>query len=240
MIVDIFNSKAKKIAVLIDPDKTSPERAVSLVKKAEQIASFVLVGGSLIKSDLDATVQTIKAHTSLPVLLFPGHYSHISKFADGILLLSLISGRNPDYLIGHQMIAAPYIKQYGLEVISTGYMLIESGITTSVEYMSNTRPIPFDKSDIAVSTALAGQMMGCKAVYLEAGSGAARPVSTMMIDKVRQNIDIPIIVGGGITTPDAMDKAFKAGADIVVIGTILEREPSILNDFAKVLTQFNN
>lgn len=240
MIQERLSTKTKKIAVLIDPDKTSPERAVALVKKAEQIASFVLVGGSLVRADLDATIQIIKDNTALPVLLFPGHFSHISPLADGILLLSLLSGRNPDYLIGHQMIAAPFIKQYGLEVVPTGYILVESGITTSVEYMSNTRPIPFDKNDIAVSTALAGQMMGCKAIYLEAGSGAARPVSTSMIDKVRQNIDITLIVGGGITTPDAMEKAFKAGADIVVIGTILEREPAILDQFAKVLKIFNS
>ena len=237
-IYDNFNDKKrKKLAVLIDPDKPSDAQILSMVEKANAAdVDFFFVGGSLLVTDsLDHCIRLIKEHSKIPVLIFPGNSLQISKYCDGFLLLSLISGRNPEMLIGRHVIAAPYLKLYGNEIIPTGYMLIDSGKATSVTYMSDTTPIPHDKDDIAVCTALAGEMLGLKLIYLEAGSGAAMPVSTSMISKVRQMVGLPLIVGGGIRTPEMAAEAAKAGADVIVIGTAFEKEPELLNRFAEAI-----
>ena len=237
-IYDKFNDKTrKKIAVLIDPDKPSDAQILSMVEKANAAdVDFIFVGGSLLVTDsLEHCIKLIKEHSKIPVLIFPGNSLQISKYCDGFLLLSLISGRNAEMLIGRHVVSAPYLRLYGNEIIPTGYMLIDSGKATSVTYMSDTTPIPHDKDDIAMCTALAGEMLGLKLIYLEAGSGAIMPVSTSMISKVKQMIKIPLIVGGGIRTPEIAAEAAKAGADIVVIGTAFEKEPELLMKFAEAI-----
>lgn len=237
-IYDKFQDKTrKKLAVLVDPDKPSDAQILSIVEKANAAdVDFFFVGGSLLVTDsLDHCIKIIKEHSNTPVLIFPGNSLQISKYCDGFLLLSLISGRNPEMLIGRHVIAAPYLKLYGNEIIPTGYMLIDSGKATSVSYMSDTTPIPHDKDDIAMCTAIAGEMLGLKLIYLEAGSGALMPVSTSMISKVSQMINIPLIVGGGIKTPEMAADAVKAGADIIVIGTAFEKEPEMLKKFAEAI-----
>ena len=237
-IYDKFQDKTrKKLAVLIDPDKPTDAQILSMVKKANAAdVDFFFVGGSLLVTDsLDHCIKLIKEHSNIPVLIFPGNSLQISKYCDGFLLLSLISGRNPEMLIGRHVIAAPYLKLYGNEIIPTGYMLIDSGKATSVTYMSDTTPIPHDKDDIAMCTAIAGEMLGLKLIYLEAGSGALMPVSTSMISKVSQMINIPLIVGGGIKTPEMAAEAVKAGADVIVIGTAFEKEPELLQQFAEAI-----
>ena len=240
-IYDKFQDKTRKrLAVLIDPDKPSDAQMLSIIEKANAAdVDFFFVGGSLLVTDsLDHCIKLIKANSNIPVLIFPGNSLQISKYCDGFLLLSLISGRNPEMLIGRHVIAAPYLKLYGNEIIPTGYMLIDSGKATSVTYMSDTTPIPHDKDDIAMCTAIAGEMLGLKLIYLEAGSGAMTPVSTSMISKVSQMINIPLIVGGGIKTPEMAAEAVKAGADVIVIGTAFEKEPELLNEFAKTIHEF--
>ena len=172
---------------------------------------------------MDDTVAILKDSTDLPVILFPGNVLQISPRADGILLLSLISGRNPEFLIGNHVIAAPVLRKTNLEIVATGYILVENGRTTSVEYMSNTKPIPADKIDLAVATAMAGEMLGHKLIYLEAGSGAVENVNTGMIREVRSQISIPLIVGGGIHTAEQIRETYKAGADIIVVGSAIEQ-----------------
>lgn len=237
-IYDKFLDKTRKrLAVLIDPDKPSDAQMLAIIEKANAAdVDFFFVGGSLLVTDsLDHCIKLIKANSNIPVLIFPGNSLQISKYCDGFLLLSLISGRNPEMLIGRHVIAAPYLKLYGNEIIPTGYMLIDSGKATSVSYMSDTTPIPHDKDDIAMCTAIAGEMLGLKLIYLEAGSGALMPVSTSMITKVSQMIKVPLIVGGGIKTPEMAADAVKAGADIIVIGTAFEKEPDMLKKFAEAI-----
>lgn len=237
-IYDKFTDRSrKKLAVLIDPDKPTDAQIISIVEKAKAAdVDFFFVGGSLLVTDsLDHCIKLIKANCDIPVLIFPGNSLQISKYCDGFLLLSLISGRNAEMLIGRHVIAAPYLKLYGNEIIPTGYMLIDSGKATSVSYMSDTTPIPHDKDDIALCTAIAGEMLGLKLIYLEAGSGALIPVSTSMISKVSQMIKIPLIVGGGIKTPEMAAEAVKAGADVIVIGTAFEKEPELLKRFADAI-----
>lgn len=188
---------------------------------------YVLVGGSMVSDTTTAIIQTIRKYVSVPILLFPGNASQLSPAADAIMYLSLISGRNPEYLIGQHVQSAIQVYQQQIPVIPVGYMLIESGGPTSVQYISNTQPIPRSKNDIAIATALAGQYLGQKAIYLEGGSGALHAVPTDMIRAVKAHISIPLIVGGGIKTPDAMADAFNAGADVVVIGNVLEENPSL-------------
>ena len=237
-IYDKFQDKSrKKLAVLIDPDKPTDTQILSIVEDAKAAdVDFFFVGGSLLVTDsLDHCIKLIKANCDIPVLIFPGNSLQISKYCDGFLLLSLISGRNPEMLIGRHVIAAPYLKLYGNEIIPTGYMLIDSGKATSVSYMSDTTPIPHDKDDIAMCTAIAGEMLGLKLIYLEAGSGATIPVSTSMISKVKKMIQIPLIVGGGIKTPEMAEEAVRAGADVIVIGTAFEKEPDLLKKFADAI-----
>ena len=222
----LSDTSKKKFAVLIDPDKPTDEQIIKIVEQSvEADVDFFFVGGSLLTTDsLDHCIKLIKKHCDIPVLIFPGNSLQISKWCDGFLLLSLISGRNSEMLIGRHVIAAPYLKLYGNEIIPTGYMLIDGGCPTSVSYMSNTTPIPHDKADIAMCTALAGEMLGLKVIYMDAGSGATMPISNEMIDKVKRTISIPLIVGGGIKTPEKAAEMAKAGADIIVVGNTWKKE----------------
>ena len=223
-------SGKKQFAVLVDPDKADDAKAIELAKVAEACGvDYVFVGGSLLTNgNLSNCIEKIKSNCKIPVLLFPGNIMQIDKKADAILLLSLISGRNPDLLIGKHVIAAPILRENNLETIATGYMLIESGNFTTVQYMSNTRPIPADKNEIAVCTAMAGEMLGLKTIYMDAGSGALNPVSEKMIESVRKNVSIPIIIGGGVKTAERAVATCKAGADIVVVGNSIEKDHSLI------------
>ncbi len=230
----------KQIALLLDPDKVLNHQVELIARNAaEANIDYIFVGGSLlVNNELDACIKTIKANCSIPVVLFPGNTMQMSWKADAILFLSLISGRNSEMLIGRHVIAAPYLKMSPLEVISCGYMLIESGKTTAVQYMSNTMPIPSDKLDIAICTALAGEMLGLKLIYLEAGSGAQHSVPVSMIESVKQSLSIPLIVGGGINTPEKAYEVLKAGADIIVIGNAFEKNPDLINEMAQTVHNF--
>lgn len=231
------SSGQKHIVPLIDPDKTDRQKAGEIGEIAQSLGiPLLLVGGSLItQGNVESTVQEIKKEFSGAVVLFPGHSVQVCEAADGILFLSLISGRNPELLIGQQVVAAPIIKKAGLECIPTGYMLIESGKTTSAAYMSQTVPIPYQKDEIAACTALAGEMLGLKCIYLEAGSGAETPVSASMIKAVKEAISIPLIVGGGIRTEEDARKAAEAGADILIVGNLLEKTPDALQNLISAI-----
>ncbi len=231
--------KGKKVfALLIDPDKHNTKSLSKLIKAANTNPGpdIILIGGSIVFNNIDKTVKTVKSLTSKPVYLFPGSVLQVSEFADGIMLISLISGRNPEFLIGNHVLAAPKIKKAGIDVMPTGYILVNSGADTSVSYMSNTTPIPYDKPDIAVATAMAGEMLGLQAIYLEAGSGAKKAVSVKMISEVKKSIKIPLIVGGGIKTTQQLANVLKAGADMVVIGTAIETKPEQITEFAKIVS----
>ena len=220
----------KQFAVLIDPDKTGGNELIDLIDIAVKAKTdFFFVGGSLLTNNsLDNCVQTIKKNSSIPVVLFPGNTMQINQHADAILFLSLISGRNPEMLIGKHVIAAPFLKNSPLEIVSTAYMLIESGKPTAVSYMSNTTPIPHDKNDIAICTAIAGEMLGFKLVFMDGGSGAEKPICAKMISEVSKNISVPLIVGGGIKTPEKALENCQAGADIIVVGNSIEEDRSLL------------
>jgi len=221
----------KGVALLIDPDKMRDEKSVKelaeLIRHTE--ISAVLVGGSLMVSDhFRQCVSWAKQHIEKPIVIFPGSPEQISEEADAILLLSLISGRNPELLIGNHVQAAPRLAKSKLEIISTGYMLIDCGKSTTASYISQTFPIPYNKPEIAAVTAMAGEMIGMKCMYLDGGSGAVQPVSTAMIKAVRDAVETPIIVGGGIRHEDQVREAFLAGADLVVVGTAIEENPEML------------
>ena len=231
----------KSLAVLLDPDKVEDENFDDfLYVCVENKVDFFLVGGSLItKNIMGEMIETIHQKTNIPVIIFPGNSLHIEPSADAILLLSLISGRNPDFLIGQHVIAAPLLKKSGLEVLPTGYILVDSGRQTTVSYISNTTPIPHDKPDVAACTAMAGEMLGLKLIYLDGGSGAMYPVSPKMIRRVRDNIEVPIIVGGGINSVEKAQAALEAGADVIVIGNAFEKKPSLLPKIAEAIHSFN-
>jgi len=227
--------KKKLFALLIDPDKSDLKHLSKLIPVANSCdVSMLLIGGSLVNADVSEFITQIKKITKLPVVLFPGNAMQFSGNADAILLLSLISGRNPDFLIGNHILVAGAIKRSGIEVIPTGYILIDGGASTSVQYMSNTMPIPASKIDIAVATALAGEQLGMKLIYLEAGSGAKNPVPIEMITAVKKEIAVPLIVGGGLRSPKQVQAAWNAGADIVVVGNALENDIENLPSMAKL------
>ncbi|MET3027136.1 geranylgeranylglyceryl/heptaprenylglyceryl phosphate synthase [Flavobacterium sp. UW10123] len=223
-ILEAKSNGQKLLAVLLDPDKIVLENINRLIEKINQSpATHIFVGGSIVQNNiLEELISELKQKTNLPVILFPGDPSQISPQADGILFLSLLSGRNPDYLIEYQVQAAPILKKTNLEVISTGYILIESGNETAVARVSKTKPLSRENLDLVLATAQAGEMLGNQLIYLEAGSGAKQPVPTEMIELVSQNIQIPVIVGGGIVDLHGIQKAYNAGADLVVIGTAFE------------------
>ncbi|MBN1417029.1 MAG: geranylgeranylglyceryl/heptaprenylglyceryl phosphate synthase [Bacteroidales bacterium] len=235
----LLSSLAKKFALLIDPDNQTENSLVKILSFANTTGiDFIMVGGSLVSNPIDQTVEIIKNTTTIPVVLFPGSLLQLSEKADAILLLALISGRNPDYLIGNHVLAAHFLKKSGLEIIPTGYILIDGKSVSSVEYISNTRPIPIEKADIVVATALAGEMLGHKMIYLEAGSGADRRVSERVVAEVKKNIRVPLMVGGGIRTPEDALNLYKAGADIIVVGSAAEDDPEILKQLVAVKNKF--
>lgn len=245
-ILDILKDRhrvgKKSIAVLIDPDKVEdPASLTRLLNLAsENCVDFILVGGSLITTtNLSEVIRQIKEAVNIPVVLFPGNSMQIDPGADAILFLSLISGRNPDLLIGQHVIAAPILKNNRIEVMSTGYMLINSGRITSVAYISNTTPIPDDKYSLAACTALAGTMLGLQLIYMDAGSGAEKEISPKMISTVRKSIDAPLIVGGGINTTAKAIAALQAGADMIVIGNALEKNPDLLIEISDKVYDWN-
>ncbi|AYB30747.1 geranylgeranylglyceryl/heptaprenylglyceryl phosphate synthase [Chryseolinea soli] len=232
----------KSIAVLVDPDKAEdPARLLQLVNLAsENCIDFFFVGGSLVTtSNLAEVVKVIKENVTIPVVLFPGNSMQVEPTADALLFLSLISGRNPELLIGQHVVAAPIIRNTKLEVIPTGYVLINSGRITSVAYISNTTPIPDDKYSLAACTALAGEMLGLQSIYLDAGSGAEKEISAKMIATVRKSVSVPLIVGGGINTSQKAFNALEAGADMIVIGNALEKNPNLLMEISDKVYEWN-
>lgn len=232
----------KSLAVLFDPDKISDVRKIirQINLCIENKVELIFVGGSLITNNsFSKIVSVIKSNCDIPVVLFPGNHIQIDSNADALLLLSLISGRNPDFLIGQHVLAAPILKKSNLEIISTGYMLVNSGPQTSVSYMSNTTPIPADKPAIAACTAMAGEMLGLKCIYLDAGSGAKDPVPQRVISTVKRAVDTPLIVGGGINSLGRANLALEAGADILVIGNGVENDNQLLIQISERINTIN-
>ena len=233
------NKKANKksFALLIDPDKQDAKQLVSIIEKAEKAKTdYFFVGGSLLTHDsLDACLRTLKAHANIPVILFPGNAMQVNEKADAILFLSLISGRNAEMLIGKQVITAPILKQSSLEVLPTGYMLIDSGKPTTVSYMSNTTPIPADKDAVAACTAMAGEMLGLQLIFMDGGSGAKKPISEQMITAVSKSVDAPLIIGGGISNGEKAIANCKAGADILVVGNAIEKDENLIAEIANAV-----
>ena len=227
----------RQFAVLADPDKLSDVQAVALAERCNAAGvDYIFTGGSLVMQHrMEEMVTVIRSHTNIPVVLFPGNVLQVTDNANAILFLSLISGRNPEMLIGRHVEAAPMLRQSGLEVIPTGYMLVESGALTTALYMSGTIPVPRTKPDVAACTALAGQMLGLQAIYLDAGSGALHPVPPEMIAAVKAQVAIPVIVGGGIRTPQECAVACNAGADIIVVGNAIEYAPERIAEFSAIV-----
>lgn len=230
----------KKLVVLFDPDKMrlgNLGRALDLAVDCG--VDYFFIGGSLVVNNmLDEVLTDIRKRCPIPLILFPGNSFQLSYRADALLFLSLISGRNAELLIGQHVISAPFLKMSPLEIISTGYMLVDGGVQTAVQYMSNTYPIPAHKDDIAVCTALAGEMLGMKLIYLDAGSGAKHPVSETMIEAVGKAVEIPLITGGGIRTPDKVAANLSAGADLVVVGNAIEKDPGLIREMAAAVKDF--
>ncbi len=229
--------RKKSFAVLIDPDKVGDAHTQQYISLAVDAGvDYFFVGGSLVVSSyLDECVQLIKSTCDIPVVLFPGSPSQVSKYADALLYLSLISGRNPELLIGQHVISAPAVKKSGLEIMPTGYMVVDAGAPTTVSYISNAAPIPADKNEIAMCTAMAGEMLGMKLIYMDAGSGARIPISETMISKVAACIDVPLIIGGGITSPEKAYLNCKAGADVIVVGNAIEKDASLIKEMASAV-----
>jgi len=227
----------KSFALLIDPDKQDKLELISIIKKAEQAKTdYFFVGGSLLTHDsLDSCLSTLKENSDIPVVLFPGNTMQVNDKADGILFLSLISGRNAEMLIGRQVITAPILKQSSLEVLPTGYMLIDSGKPTTVSYMSNTTPIPAEKNSVAACTAIAGEMLGLKIIFMDGGSGAQNPISEEMITTVSKSVDTPLIIGGGISSGEKAAANCKAGADIIVVGNAIEKNENLIIEIANAV-----
>lgn len=227
----------KSFGVLIDPDKVNQGKLENLIRLAMAAkVDYFLVGGSLVISNyLDECVQFIKQNCSIPVLLFPGSSAQVTRYADALLYLSLISGRNPELLIGQHVVSAPAIKMSGLEIMSTGYMVIDGGAPTTVSYISNAAPLPADKDEIAMCTAMAGEMLGMKLIYMDAGSGAKKAITESMIEQVSKNIEVPLIIGGGITDPEKAYLNCKAGADIIIVGNAIEKDESLIREMASAV-----
>ena len=225
------------IAVLIDPDKANEGQIASLTSNPSfEEVDLVFVGGSLVTDgNMRTCLQHLKQRTKKPLIIFPGSPNQIDNTADAIFLLSLISGRNADLLIGRHVESSFKLKRSELEILSTGYMLIDGGRPTTVSYMSNTSPIPAQKDDIAVCTAIAGEYLGLRQIFMDAGSGAHTPISTSMIEAVSGAIDIPLIVGGGIRTPEKVRQNAEAGADLIVVGDAIEKNPEILTDMVAAI-----
>lgn len=224
----------KSFAVLIDPDKVNKQLLDDLVERSVQAkVDYFLVGGSLVISNhLDDCVKHIRQLCQIPVILFPGSPSQVSKYADALLYLSLVSGRNPELLIGQHVVSAPFVKQSGLEIMPTGYIVVDGGAPTTVSYISNASPVPADKNEIAMCTAMAAEMLGMKLIYMDAGSGAKRPITESMIRSVAEQIEVPLIIGGGIVDPEKAYLNCKAGADVIVVGNAIEKDQSLIREMA--------
>lgn len=237
-----LTNNEKSFAVLIDPDKIKTQEISHLASLLIQSqVDYLLVGGSLMVSDhLDNVVEVMKKETGLPIILFPGSPAQITPQADALLYLSLISGRNPDLLIGQHVQSVATVRQSGLEILPTGYMLIDGGTPTTVSYISNTWPIPHNKPDIALCTALAGEMLGLKLIYMDAGSGANTAISNEMIQTVSQSLQIPLIVGGGIRNPEAAAEKATAGANLIVVGNAIEKDPGLIREMAQAVHSTRN
>ncbi len=233
--------KIKKLAILIDPDRMRLDRLERVVENAVIAnADYFFLGGSLIIDNrMEYCIEAIRASSKKPIILFPSSPTQINAKADAILFLSLISGRNPDYLIGQHVIAAPVLRKTSLEVLPTGYMLVDGGTQTTASYISNTTPLPAHKDEIALCTALAGEYLGLKLLYLDAGSGAKNAVPTTMIEMINLNIKIPIIIGGGIRTPQQAHASAQAGADIIVVGNIFEKNPELVIEMTDAVHNLN-
>lgn len=224
----------KSFAVLIDPDKVNNSNIGRLIELSVSAkVDYFLVGGSLVISTyLDECLQLIKKSCSIPTVLFPGSPSQVSKYADALLYLSLISGRNAELLIGQHVVSATFVKKSGLEIMPTGYMVVDGGAPTTVSYISNASPLPADKNEIAMCTAMAGEMLGMKLIYMDAGSGAKRAITESMIERVADSISVPLIVGGGIIEPEKAYLNCKAGADVIVVGNAIEKDASLIKEMA--------
>jgi phosphoglycerol geranylgeranyltransferase len=233
-ILEARHHGKRMLSVLIDPDKVNELHLDRICHNCNEAGvDFFFVGGSLLTSgDLAHTIQGIKNRSTIPVVIFPGNHQQVDEHADAILLLSLISGRNPDLLIGQHILAAQRLKAAEIEIMPTGYLLIDGGNMTTVQYVSGTAPIPVDRPEIAATTALAGEQLGMKLIFTEAGSGAKQAVPAEMIRAIRREINIPLIVGGGIRTAEKAEELYKAGADIVVVGNQFETNPELIFEIA--------
>lgn len=240
-LVEAKKAGKKKLAVLIDPDEVRLGKMDQILNIATLAkVDYFFIGGSLIvNNQLDACLVSIREKCNIPMVLFPGDSYQLSYKADAILFLSLISGRNAELLIGKHVLTAPYLKMSPLEVISTGYMLVDGGVPTTVSYISNTNPIPNNKADVAVCTAIAGEMLGLKCIYMDAGSGAREPISAEMIDAVSCATSIPLIIGGGIKTPEKARENIEAGADVIVVGNAFEKDPSLIISISNAIEKHN-
>jgi phosphoglycerol geranylgeranyltransferase len=231
--------RKKSIALLLDPDKAKGDSLQNILIIAnESKTDYIFAGGSLTFTSIDNLIIEIRKLCSIPVILFPGNLLQLTLKADVILLLSLISGRNPELLIGNHVIAAPHLKDIREKLVSVGYILISCGEKTSVEYISQTEAIPCDKPEIAIATAIAGEMLGLQMIYLEAGSGATKPVPVNLVKAVRQNVSIPLAVGGGIKNKEAVEAIFNAGADLIILGNACEKNPELLIEACRIRNKF--
>ncbi|HXS37763.1 MAG TPA: geranylgeranylglyceryl/heptaprenylglyceryl phosphate synthase [Flavipsychrobacter sp.] len=222
-------------AVLIDPDKVAATDMQYMAELCnEALVDYVLMGGSLlVANQLENCIQAFKAESDIPVILFPGSPAQVTPYADALLYLSLISGRNAELLIGQHVVSAPVVRSSGLEIISTGYMVIDGGVPTTVSYMSNSAPIPANKPEVALCTAWAGEMQGKHILYMDAGSGAKTPITDEMISKVSSHTTIPLFIGGGIHTPEKVYANCKAGTNMIVVGNAIERDPGLIRELAQ-------
>ena len=237
-LLSVKEEKGAGYIVLIDPDKNSEkklEEKISIINSSGVDAIFI--GGSLIlDNNCESRVSMIKSLSELPVIFFPGGISQLNKHYDAMLFMSILSGRNPHYLIGEQVVAAPIVKDLGIEVIPTGYLIVDGGSNSSVQFMSGSNPIPIEKPDILVAHALAAQYLGKKLVYLESGSGAKNPIPNKLVEAVNNYIDIPIIVGGGVRTPESAYEKVQSGASFIVTGTVIEDDnTNIIKEFADAI-----
>jgi phosphoglycerol geranylgeranyltransferase len=240
MVKDNFPGNIS-VALLLDPDKATPEGLKNiLIIASECRTDYIFAGGSFTFNSIDNLIDSVRDLCKIPLVLFPGNLLQLSRKADAILLLSLISGRNPELLIGNHVIAAPYLRSVREKLISVGYILVGSGNRTSVEYISQTDAIPADKTDLVVATALAGEMLGFNMIYLEAGSGAVNPVPPGIISEVKKNITIPLAVGGGLRNRQEISAAFNAGANLIILGNGCENNPDLLTEACSIRNNLRN